>query len=202
MYWSHHERGRQEDYFKINRKFIILTVNSNFYEKLKALSLLSATHSNPQPGGPPMCASRVRTMGPLHYRPGGKKKRDSPANRELFRLVSFRIYFLFGISPFIHFRFLHITFSLSFLYQAPGERFKAISCLKRAFWNGKMLRNWDGKKQGEFYSREKVFFPCVSLSLYCVVIAQRPKQRKRDGWALSSLVTELGGCRGSKARSN
>ena len=52
------------------------------------------------------------------------ERRASPASTEPFRLVSFRIYFLVGISSFFPFKFLHITFSLPLLSEATGERFK------------------------------------------------------------------------------
>lgn len=122
MHWSHHERGRQKDYFKINQKFIILTVNSNFHGKLKALSLLSATHSNPQPGGPPMCASRVRIIGSLHYRPRGVEVGRKRGTLLLTENSSdwFPLRFISSLEylPFIHFRFLHICFLP--LFSFPG----------------------------------------------------------------------------------
>lgn len=88
------------------------------------------------------------------------------------------------------------SFNLShpLLSQATDERFKAISYLGKAFWNGKVLKNWEGlywKEKGKLCSRGKVFFPSIGLSLYCVLTAEGPKPRKRGQWDLSSFCHQV-----------
>lgn len=155
----------------------MLTVISYSYGELKALSLLSATHFTPQTGGPLICAPRARTIGPLHYRSVGKEVKNFSANKELFRLVSFRIYFLFGISSFTSLKFLILTHPSLFYPKLQVRDLKLPPVWKEP---SEMGRCWKtgmgstGKEQGKLCSR---------ASLYCVVIAQGLKTKKMRSMA-------------------
>ena len=119
----------------------------------------------PQPGGPLLCTSRMRTIGPLSYRTAGKEKqlRALPASGVLFRLVSFGIYFLFGIfSLFSSNSFILLCPSLfspkllvrdlklSTVWEEPSE-------MGRSWKTGMGSTGGKKTKQGKLCSRKSFF---------------------------------------------
>lgn len=162
----------------------MLTINSNFYEELKDLSFLLAFIPPPTSENSDMCIKgKGNRATPLPGTSWRKRSRAPPAGRLLFRLVSFRIYFLFGICAFSSSNFFMLVCPSSF---SPKLQVRDLTLY--LVW--KEFLKWEsfttqmgsmGKKQG---GRT---FPCIGFSLYCVVMAQGQKPRKRGQWDLSSF---------------